>query len=195
MGALANIVHNIRRGSSSPPSGRPGRSLITETDLPLCCAWVWGGLERIAFFTPTTASSRWRLRRCWTGTVATTARRMVATSEGGGRPCRQSRLLRWWHLHSQYTTETDRFQYSISDRSCCPWRWFAQARASQRFLAPRPIGETPVGECPGRRQRRRRHTVATGRWRCFFSGWGTAGGGDGGVAPALDGHGLKISYI
>jgi hypothetical protein len=34
VGALANIVHNIRRGSSSPPSGRPGRSLTTETDLP-----------------------------------------------------------------------------------------------------------------------------------------------------------------
>ena len=104
VGAPANIVHNIKRGSSSPPSGRPGRSFTTETDLPLCCAWVWGGLERIAFFTPTTASSRWRLRRCWTGTVATTARRMVATSEGGGRPCRRSRPLRRRPHHSQYTT-------------------------------------------------------------------------------------------
>ncbi len=46
VGALANIVHNIRRGSSSLPSGRLGRSLTTEPDLS---QWVWGGLERIAF--------------------------------------------------------------------------------------------------------------------------------------------------
>jgi hypothetical protein len=26
------------------------------------------------------------------------------------------------------------------------------------------MGETPVGECPGRRLRRRRHTVATGEY-------------------------------
>ncbi len=32
----------------------------------ICCAWVWGGLQRYSIFTPTTASSRWRLRRCWT---------------------------------------------------------------------------------------------------------------------------------
>ncbi len=125
MGAPANIIHNIRRGSSSPPSGRPGRSFTTETDLPLCCAWVWGGLERMAFFTPTTASSR---------------------------------PLRRWLLQKRIHNKNSPI-HSISSRSCCPWRWWAQVTASQRFLAPRPIGETPVGECPGRRSRRRRNTV------------------------------------
>jgi hypothetical protein len=94
------------------------------------------------------------------GTVATAARRMVATSEGGGRPCRQScPLLRGLFIaytqHKQSVT-------SISSRSCCPWRWWAQVMASQRLLV--------------RRQWRRRHTVATGRWRRLFLGWGTAGG-------------------
>jgi hypothetical protein len=46
VGALTNIVHNIRRGSSSLPSGRLGRSLTTEPDLS---QWVGGGLEHIAF--------------------------------------------------------------------------------------------------------------------------------------------------
>ncbi len=47
----------------------------------------------------------------------------------------------------------------------------------------------------GRRQRRRRHTVATGQWRRLFFGWGTAGGGDGGdggAARAIDDDGLEI---
>ena len=67
--------------------------------------------------------------------MATTARRMVATSEGGGRPCRQSRPSRRGLFHSQYTTQTDSTVISISSRSCCPWRWWAQVTASQRFLA------------------------------------------------------------
>ncbi len=69
---------------------------------------------------------------------------MVATSEGGGRPCCQSRPLRWWSLH-KLIHNRNRPIHSISSRSCCPWRWLAQVTASQRFLAPRPIGETPVG--------------------------------------------------
>ena len=47
----------------------------------------------------------------------------------------------------------------------------------------------------GRRQRRRRHTVAAGQWRRFPFGWGTAGGGDGGAAPAFDGDGLEIHAV
>jgi hypothetical protein len=36
--AIVIIIHNNRRGSSLPPSGRHGRSLISVIDLPLCCA-------------------------------------------------------------------------------------------------------------------------------------------------------------
>jgi hypothetical protein len=104
VGALANIVHNIRRGSSSPPSGCHGRSLTTEPDLPHLLLLGMGRPRAYSIFTPTPASSRWRLRRCWTGTVATAARRMVATFEGGGRPCRQSRPVRRWLFLSSYTT-------------------------------------------------------------------------------------------
>jgi hypothetical protein len=104
VGALANIVHNIRRGSSLPPSGRHGRSLLTEPDLPQLLRLGMGRPRAYSIFTPTTASSRWRLRRCWIGTVATAMRRMVATSEGGGCPCRQSRPLRRWLFLSSYTT-------------------------------------------------------------------------------------------
>jgi hypothetical protein len=31
-----------------------------------------------------------------------------------------------------------------------------------------------------------------GQWQRFLFGWGAAGGGDGGAAPAFDGDGLKI---
>ena len=47
----------------------------------------------------------------------------------------------------------------------------------------------------GRRQRRRRHTVAAGQWRRFPFGWGTAGGGDGETALAFDDDGLGICVI
>jgi hypothetical protein len=43
------------------------------------------------------------------GTVATVARRIVATSEGGGRPSRQSRPERRWLFKGEYTTETVRY--------------------------------------------------------------------------------------
>ncbi len=53
------------------------------------------------------------------GTVAMATRRIVSTSEGGGRPSRQSRPERRWLFftftqHKQFAT--------ISNRSCCPWR-------------------------------------------------------------------------
>jgi hypothetical protein len=50
--ALAIIILNIRRGSSSPSSGCRGSSLISVTDLPLCCAWVWGGTSATLHFHP-----------------------------------------------------------------------------------------------------------------------------------------------
>jgi hypothetical protein len=34
-----------------------------------------------------------------------------------------------------------------------------------------------------------------GRWRRFLFGWGMAGGGDGGAAPASNGNGLKICVV
>jgi hypothetical protein len=43
------------------------------------------------------------------GTVAMAARRMVATSEGGGRPSRQSRPEWRWFFKREYTTETVRY--------------------------------------------------------------------------------------
>jgi hypothetical protein len=148
VGALANIVHNIRRGSSSPPSGRHGRSLTTAPDLPQLLRLGMKGLERIAFspqlqlrpgggyagFGP----ARWRQRRGeWSQLPK--AEVILAVSLvlcGGG----------FFIAYTQHK-QSD----SISSRSCCPWRWLAQVTASQRFLAPRPISETPVGECPGRR--------------------------------------------
>jgi hypothetical protein len=85
-----------RRGSSSPSVVASGSVL----DLPHLLRLGMGRAQsEIAFFTPITVSSRWRLRRCMTDTMATGARRMVATSEDGGRPCRQSRPLRRWLLH------------------------------------------------------------------------------------------------
>jgi hypothetical protein len=50
--------------------------------------------------------------------------------------------------------------------SCCLWRWWTQVAASQCRWSPRPNGETPVGECPGRRN------------------------GDGGTKLRLDGGGI-----
>jgi hypothetical protein len=52
VGALANIVHNIRRGSSSPPSGRHDRSLTTETDLPQLLRLGMGGPRAYSIFHP-----------------------------------------------------------------------------------------------------------------------------------------------
>jgi hypothetical protein len=159
MGALANIVHDIRRGlPSSPPSGRPGRSLTTLTDLPQLLRLGMGGPRAYSIFHPNYGFIPVAAAPV-DGTVATAARRMVATSEGGGRPCRQSRPLRRglfiaYTQHKQLVT-------SISSCSCRPWRWWAQVTASQQLLV--------------RRQWRRRHTVATGRRRRLFLGWGMAG--------------------
>jgi hypothetical protein len=75
--------------------------------------------------------------------MATAARRMVATSEGGGRPCHRSRPLR----RGLFIANTQHKQSVISTSSCScrPWRWWAQVTASQWFLAPHPIGETAGG--------------------------------------------------
>jgi hypothetical protein len=63
------------------------------------------------------------------GMVVMAERRIVATSEGGGRPSRQSRPERRWFFNAftQYKQSA-----TISTRSCCPWRWLAQVAASQR---------------------------------------------------------------
>ncbi len=79
--------------------------------------------------------------------MATAARRMVATSEGGGRPCRRSRPLQ----RGLFIANTQHKQsvISTSSRSCRPWRWWAQVTASKRFLAPCPIGKTAGGNGDG----------------------------------------------
>jgi hypothetical protein len=113
---LVTIVHNIRKGSSSPPSGRHGRSLTTVLDLPQLLRRAQSAIA----FTP---HLRLRTGGSYTsedpGTVATAARRIVATSEGGGHPSRQSRperrrLFSSFAKHKKFAT--------ISSRSCCPWR-------------------------------------------------------------------------
>jgi hypothetical protein len=62
------------------------------------------GPERYSHYAPTSASSQWRLRQKESGTVATAAGSTVATSEGGGRPSRQSRPERRWFFKGDYTT-------------------------------------------------------------------------------------------
>jgi hypothetical protein len=64
MGALVIFVHN-RRGSSSPSVVATGTVLDL---LHLLRLGMGRAQSDIAFFTPTTVSSWWQLRRCWTGT-------------------------------------------------------------------------------------------------------------------------------
>jgi hypothetical protein len=88
-----------------PPSGRHGRSLITVPDLPHLLRLGMGRAQSDIAFSP---QLQFRpgvgYAGVGPGTVATAARRIVATSEGGGRPCRQSRPLRRWLLLSSYIT-------------------------------------------------------------------------------------------
>ncbi len=141
VGALANIVHNIMRGSSSPSSGR----LKTVLDLPHLLHLVMGRSQCDIAFSPQlwfhpgggcagVGPARWR-------------------GEWSQLPKGEVVLAVSLVLYSGgfFLTYTQHKQSdSISSRSCCPWRWWAQVTASQRFLAPRPIGERSVG-CPGRR--------------------------------------------
>jgi hypothetical protein len=127
-----------RSSSSSTTSGEgrlrhqvvgTGVAYISTRPASVAAPGYGVGPERYCNFASTTASSQCRLRQWEPGTVATAARRMVATSEGGGRPSRQSRPEWRWFLkentqHKQIAT--------ISVRSCCPWRWLAQVAASQR---------------------------------------------------------------
>ncbi len=129
-----------RRGSSSPSVVATGTLLDL---LHMLCLGMGRAHSDIAFFTPTTDSSRWRLRRCWTGiwrwrrgewSQLPKAGVVLAVGPvlyGGGRFIANTQ-------HKQSVT-------SISSRSCRPWRWCAQVTASQRFLAPRPIDETAGG--------------------------------------------------
>jgi hypothetical protein len=123
-----------RRGSSSPSVVATG----TLLDLLHMLRLGMGRAQSdIAFFTPITVSSRWRLRRCWTGiwrwrrgewSQLPKAEVVLAVGPvlyGGGRIIANTQ-------HKQSVT-------SISSRSCRPWRWCAQVTASQRFLAPRPM--------------------------------------------------------
>jgi hypothetical protein len=64
MGALVIFVR-YRRGSSSPSVVATGTLLDL---LHLLRLGMGRAQSDIAFFTPTTVSSWWRLRRCWTGT-------------------------------------------------------------------------------------------------------------------------------
>jgi hypothetical protein len=81
-----------------------------------------GGLERIAFFTPTTASSRWRLRR-WT------ARWRQRRGEWSQLPKAEVVLAvslvlyGRWLLHRLYTTETDQYIQSVAVHAVLGGGW------------------------------------------------------------------------
>ncbi len=93
-GALVNIVYNIEKGaSSSSSSGRHGSSQQHYQTRIICCAWVWGGPGALKQLRPNDGFVPVAATPVEPGTVATAARRMVATSAGGGRPCRRSRPL------------------------------------------------------------------------------------------------------
>jgi hypothetical protein len=133
-----------RRGSSSPSVVATG----TELDLLHLLRLGMGRAQsNIAFFTPTTVSSRWRLRRCWTGTWRWRRGKWSQLPKGEvvlaiGLVLYGGGLFRANTQHKQSVTST-------SSRSCRPWRWWAQVTASQRFLAPRPIGKTAGGNGDG----------------------------------------------
>jgi hypothetical protein len=148
MGVLVIFVHN-RRGSSSPSSGRHGCSLKTALDLPHLLRLGMGRAQSGIVFSP-------QLRFCPSGSCAGVgpARWRRRRGEWSQLPKAEfvlavSLVLYGGGFFLDYTQHKQ--SDSISSRSCCPWRWWAQVTASQRFLAPRPIGETSVGECPGRR--------------------------------------------
>jgi hypothetical protein len=98
-----HIIHNIKRGSSSPLSGRHGRSQKTVLELSQLLRLGMGWAQSNIAPTP----QQLRLRPSGghaseePGTVATAARRIVATSEGGGHPSRQSRQERL--AYNQYS--------------------------------------------------------------------------------------------
>ncbi len=93
------------------------------------------------------------------GGMAMAAWRAVATSEGGGHPCRQVSSFRMWqllaytqHNQSSYTAHIHAALGGGGPR----WQPLNVAVATSKW---RDAG----GKIPGRRQRRRQHTVVTGR--------------------------------
>jgi hypothetical protein len=101
--ALVIIVHNIKRGLSSPSSGRHGHSQKTVLELyqllRLGMGWAQSDIA------PTPQQLRLRPSGSHTseepGTVAMAARKTVATSEAGGRHSHQSRQERL--AYNQYS--------------------------------------------------------------------------------------------
>jgi hypothetical protein len=96
--------------------------------------------------------------------------RTVATYEDGGHPCRQVSSLRLWLFLA--FTQQKQLSYTVHIPAALGgdgprWRPLNDAVATSEW---RDAG----GEFPGRRQRQRRHTVATRRWRRFILGWGRA---------------------
>jgi hypothetical protein len=99
--------------------------------------------------------------------------RNVATSAGGGHPCRQVSSFRLWqilavtqHEQSSYTAHI----HAVMGGGGPRWRPLNVPVATSQW---RDAGRN----VPGRQQRRRQHKVATGRWRRFNIGWRAGGGG------------------
>jgi hypothetical protein len=96
----------------------------------------------------------------------------VATSKGGGLPCRQVSLFRLWQLLA--FTQHKQLSYTAHIHSALGgggprWRPLNVAVAMSQW-------RNASGKVPGRRQRRWRHMVGTGRWQHFIIGWWAGGG-------------------
>jgi hypothetical protein len=102
------------------------------------------------------------------GVVATAARRIVTISDGGGRQEPPVSPYGVVFLILRILS----FVSPQQMRSCCLWRWWTQVAASQRRWSPRPNGETPVGECPGRRH----GDGGTNLWLDGGGAWSSVGG-------------------
>ncbi len=110
---------------------------------------------------------------------------MVATSEGRGRPCYQSRptvvvLLLSSTQHKQIINN-----YSALVHTALGGGWPRWQPLNGAVQQPCHIGETPIGESPGGQQWQWWHTVATGRRRRPSFDWEEAGGGNGRTARPL----------
>ncbi len=115
--------------------------------------------------------------------MAMAAWRTVATSEGGGRPCGQVSPFEPWLFFA--FTQHKQLSYTVYIHAALGggrprWQPLNVAVTTSEW---RDAG----GELPGRRQWRRRHTVATGWWRHFIFGWGgQQQHGSGGFFTVLD---------
>ncbi len=103
-----------------------------------------------------------------------------------GRPCRQSHHI----AEVFFSWVSQQFATSVYIHATFGDGWPGESLSA--WLLTCLIGETPVRECPGRRQWRQLHTVKTGWWRRSSSSWGRANNG---AIPAFEGNGFLIMWF